>query len=115
MPRPKTDLPSPSEIRALIFLNEHGPATVNEYFFEGGFREAGRAYTTVMSLLDIMHDKGFVTRKAEGRAFRYTATVSLADLRARVLKNVLESVFGGSLDEMKSTVAKMEAPSKRKK
>lgn len=115
MPRPKTDLPAPSEFRALVFLHQHGPATVREYFLEGGLEEEGRAYTSVMSVMDTLYEKGFATRIEERRAYRYSAAISLAELRSRALKNVLKTAFGDSLDEMKSAVAKMEAPSKRKK
>lgn len=115
MARPKFEVPTPAEFRALLFLHKHGPATVREYLTEGGLHDEGRAYTSVMSLMNVLHDKGYASRKEEGRAFRYTATMSLADLRSRALNFILEHAFGGSVDEMKAAVSKMEAPSKRKK
>jgi BlaI family penicillinase repressor len=115
MAKPKKEIPTPAEFRALLFLHKHGPATVREYLMEGGLHEEGRAYTSVMSLMNVLHEKGFATRKEEGRAFRYAATLSLADLRSRALKWVLENAFGGSLEEMKKAVATMEPASKRRK
>lgn len=82
---------------------------------EGGLHDEGRAYTSVMSLMNVLHEKGFATRKEEGRAFRYAPTLSLAELQNRALKWTLEHAFGGSLDEMKAAVTKLEAQSKRKK
>lgn len=115
MARPKHQVPTPVEFRALLFLHKHGPATVREYLEQGGLHEEGRAYTSAMSLMNVLHEKGYATRKEEGRAFRYTAAVPLNELRTRVLHFVLELAFEGSLDEMKSAVSKLEAPSKRKK
>lgn len=115
MARPKLEIPTPAEFRALIFLHQHGPATVKEYHEKSGLRNEGRAYTSVMSQMNILHKKGFATRKEAGRTFRYAAVFSLANLRTRALQQVLETAFGGSLDEMKAAVAKLDAPSKRKK
>lgn len=115
MARPKTAIPTPAELRALRFLHEHGPATVREYLEQGGLHEEGRAYTSVMSLLAVMYEKGLTTRKVEGRAFRYAPTMSAAELRATVLTNVLENVFGGSADDLRKTLAEVESKPKRKR
>src|SRR3972149_321820 len=42
------------------------------------------AYTTVMTILVRLHEKGHVTRQKEGRRFRYAAALDEASLRARV-------------------------------
>jgi BlaI family penicillinase repressor len=112
MARPKIDLPTPAELRALVFMHEHGPCTVKEYLEEGGLKKEGRAYTSVMSLLSVMFDKGLATRTEVGRAFRYAPAVPLPEVRTKLLHYVLANAFGGSLDEMKAAVAKLE---KRKK
>src|SRR3972149_10060955 len=41
------------------------------------------AYTTVMTILVRLHEKGHVTRQKEGRRFRYAAALDEASLRAR--------------------------------
>jgi predicted transcriptional regulator len=69
MSRPKTEMPTPAEFRALLFLHKHGPATVREYLQEDGLHSEGRAYTSVMSLMTVLHEKGYASRKEEGRAF----------------------------------------------
>jgi predicted transcriptional regulator len=52
-------------------------------------RRPGLAYTTVLTVLDRLHDKGFVSREKDGRAFRYRPRQSeaewLGDRAARVL------------------------------
>lgn len=58
--------------------------------------ESPRAYTTVMTLMNIMADKGLLLREPEGKAFRYRP----ARPRERTLKNMLADtlsrVFEGS-------------------
>ena len=54
------------------------------------------AYTTVMTVLDRLAKKGIVTRHLDGRAWRYTAGRSRADLIADEIIDLLNS---GSADE----------------
>jgi BlaI family transcriptional regulator, penicillinase repressor len=112
MARPKTVIPTPAEQRALNFLHEHGSATVRDYLEKGDHR-AGRAYTSVMSLLSVMYDKGLATRTEEGRAFRYKPAMAQTELRAAVVNNVLDNVFAGDHEAFKAAVA--AAKSGRKK
>jgi predicted transcriptional regulator len=39
-------------------------------------RRPALAYTTILTVLDRLHDKGLVSRQKEGKAFRYWARVS---------------------------------------
>jgi BlaI family transcriptional regulator, penicillinase repressor len=114
MARPRPAIPTPAETRALRFMHEHGSATVREYLEQGSHAQEP-AYTSVMSLLSVLYEKGLATRKQEKRAFRYTPTMSQAELRSSVLANVLESVFGGSVEELRSTLGEIEKTTKRKK
>jgi BlaI family transcriptional regulator, penicillinase repressor len=112
MARPKHQIPTPAEQRALNFLHKHGSATVREYL-EGGNIQGGNAYTSVMSLLSVMYDKGLATRTEQGRAFRYKAAIDQSELRASVVANVLENVFEGDLDALKAAVVAAK-PAKKK-
>ena len=47
------------------------------------------AYTTVMTVLDNLHRKGFVSREKEGRAYRYRPTLSREEHAASLLELVL--------------------------
>ena len=49
------------------------------------------AYTSVATVLVRLHAKGLVTRAESGRAFRYSAAVSEADLAARRINDVLST------------------------
>lgn len=53
------------------------------------------AYTTVMTTLDRLYKKGFVTRVREGRAFRYTAARGREDTQAALAAGMLSGVMAG--------------------
>lgn len=112
MARPKHAIPTPAEQRALNFLHKHGSATVKEYLDNGAHPDK-RAYTSVMSLMTVMYDKGLATRTEEGRAFRYKPAVSQEEIRAAVINNVLDNVFEGDLDAFKAAVAGLKGGKKR--
>lgn len=48
------------------------------------------AYTTVMTVLDNLHRKGFVERAKEGRAYRYRATSSREQHTAELMEGALD-------------------------
>jgi predicted transcriptional regulator len=50
------------------------------------------AYTTVMTVLDNLHRKGWVVRDLENRAYHYRAVTTRAEATARSLRAVLDSV-----------------------
>ena len=67
----------------------HGPRT--------GRRECGDlAYTTVMTTLDRLFKKAFLTRSEEGRAFRYTPRFSRDQLRREAAGHVLKQLLDSS-------------------
>lgn len=49
------------------------------------------AYTTVMTVLGRLHDKGEVTREQVGRGYAYTAIQDSAELAARRMQRVLDA------------------------
>jgi predicted transcriptional regulator len=49
------------------------------------------AYTTVMTVLARLHDKGLVTRARSGRAFAYRVLAQGADLTARQMRRLLDA------------------------
>jgi predicted transcriptional regulator len=49
------------------------------------------AYTTVMTVLGRLYDKGEVTRTRTGRAFAYGAVVDGAELTARKMRRLLDA------------------------
>ncbi|MET9099689.1 BlaI/MecI/CopY family transcriptional regulator [Streptomyces antibioticus] len=90
------------------------PVTVREVL-EDLQRERSIAYTTVMTVLDNLHQKGWVRREAEGRAYRYEA-VSTRPAYAAALMNdawaqsdnpaaALVAFFGMMSDEQRQALS----------
>jgi BlaI family penicillinase repressor len=114
MVRTRTPIPTPAETRALLFLLERGSATVREYLQEGP--DIGdRAYTTIMTLMNVLHTKGLATRTPEGKAYRYQAAIGLEELRRLALEYVLDHFFSGDLSEMQQALASFRRLTKRRK
>lgn len=64
------------------------PVTVRELFDELS-QDRVIAYTTVMSTMDNLHRKHWLTRVKEGKAYRYTATASREEYSARLMREAL--------------------------
>ena len=64
------------------------------------------AYTTVQTMLNILHRKGKLRRKLRGRAYEYSATVSEAKALSYALRDVVERMFGGSSEELVMSLIK---------
>ncbi|MFJ5227669.1 BlaI/MecI/CopY family transcriptional regulator [Streptomyces sp. NPDC088400] len=60
------------------------PVTVREVL-EDLQRERSIAYTTVMTVMDNLHQKGWVRREVDGRAYRYTAVSTRAAYAAALM------------------------------
>jgi BlaI family transcriptional regulator, penicillinase repressor len=58
------------------------------------------AYTTVQTTLNVLHRKGKVKRKLVGRAYEYSAIVSQEAADSLAIKDVLQKVFRGSVDDL---------------
>src|SRR6187402_413494 len=59
------------------------------------------AYTTVMTTMRILEDKGFISRgEKRGRAFSYKALVSCESASSTVVKEMANRFFDGSLKSM---------------
>jgi predicted transcriptional regulator len=68
----------------------HGaPVTVRDLFDELR-RERAIAYTTVMSTMDNLHRKGWLTRERDGRAYRYTAVATREEYSARLMREAMD-------------------------
>jgi predicted transcriptional regulator len=95
MSRPKHEYPTPGELEVLRILWQKSPLTVREVR-EALNRRRPRAYTSVMSLLGVMTEKGFLTRKPAGRAFAYSAKAGRTKTMRRMLADLLGRAFEGS-------------------
>src|SRR5262249_10002408 len=95
MGRPKHQHPTPGELEILNTLWERSPLTVREVR-EVLNRRRPRAYTSVMSLLNVMTEKGLLVRKPSGRAFVYQPKAGRTKTMRRMLGDLLGRAFEGS-------------------
>jgi predicted transcriptional regulator len=59
-----------------------------------------RAYTTIATLVRILHEKGFLEQMNMERPFRYRAVRSYEEVSGRLLGDVLQRVFQGSREQL---------------
>lgn len=64
------------------------------------------AYTTVQTMLNILHRKGKLKRQLRGRAFLYTAAVTEEKASTNALKDLIDRMFGGSSEELVMSLIK---------
>jgi BlaI family penicillinase repressor len=64
------------------------------------------AYTTVQTMLNILHRKGKLERRLQGRAYEYSAAVSEAKALSHALRDVVDRMFGGSSEELVMSLIK---------
>ena len=84
---------TPRELDLMAVLWDRGPCTVAEV------REAiddDLAYTTVLTILRLMEEKGYVSHTAEGRAHRYRPLVERSKAGASAVRRVTRRLFEGS-------------------
>ena len=94
-----TKVLTPLERRIMRVLWDEGPGNVQKVL-QGLTGEPQLAYTTVQTTLNVLHRKGKVKRKLIGRAFEYSAVVSQQAADAHAIKDVLQKVFRGSVDDL---------------
>jgi BlaI family penicillinase repressor len=88
---------TPRELDIMGILWGRGPSTVAEV---QAALEDDLAYTTVLTMLKIMESKGYVSRRREGRADRYTPEVARQTAGQSALGRITENLFGGSPEEL---------------
>jgi BlaI family transcriptional regulator, penicillinase repressor len=72
-----------------------GPATVRDVY--EALREERRvAYTTVMTVMNILESKGYLRKEPEGRAFRYHATQPERRVMTALVRDFVDRVFDGA-------------------
>lgn len=87
----------PRELEVMSILWRLGSATVADV------REAleeALAYTSVLSALQTLEEKGYVRHEPEGRAYRYFPTVGADRAGGSALARIKDAIFHGSTERM---------------
>jgi BlaI family transcriptional regulator, penicillinase repressor len=92
-------VPTQAELEILNVLWRSGPATVRQVHDAiGGRRDIG--YTTVLKLMQLMAEKGLVTRDESARSHVYTAAVPEHGIKRHLVRDMVERVFEGSAADL---------------
>lgn len=91
--------PTDSELEILAFLWQHGPSTVRQVH-EHLAKTKDAGYTTTLKLMQIMQEKGLLSRIEEGRSHIYTAQVSEEETQQSLLGRFVETAFRGSAAQL---------------
>ena len=109
MPRRRQETPTEVELEILQVLWEHQPSTVREVV-DILNQTRPRAYTSILSMLNVMFDKGLVTREMQGRAHVYRAETSRENTLGSVVSDLLGRAFNGSTTSLITQVLEQSKP-----
>ncbi|MEH6596340.1 MAG: BlaI/MecI/CopY family transcriptional regulator [Colwellia polaris] len=100
MLRDKSDIkPTEAELTLLNILWKMGPATVRQ-IHETVSQTQTTGYTTVLKILQIMHEKALVIRDESNRAHVYAPANSEMVTQSSLLKDLVLKAFGGSKSKL---------------
>jgi BlaI family penicillinase repressor len=91
--------PTDRELEALKVLWDRGEATVRDICDALNTGGEELAYTTVLSLLQVMEQKGLVTHRSLGKAYIYLPAIEREKTLRQLATGFLDRVFDGALDE----------------
>lgn len=97
---PKEPRPTDGELEILRVLWREGPSTVREVQAILSRNKPGTGYTTVLKLMQIMAEKGLVTRDERNKAHVYTAQAPEEQTQRAMVSDLLDRVFGGSASRL---------------
>jgi BlaI family transcriptional regulator, penicillinase repressor len=97
MARRKTERLTPLELEIMKVLWETGAANVQTVQQR---LERELAYTTVQTMLNILHRKGKVKRTLKDRAYFYRPAVSRSQVVKQAVNDLVEHLFGGSVENL---------------
>ena len=108
---PKLPKPTDAELAVLRVLWERGPSTVREVWEQLSPTQR-TGYTTVLKIMQIMFDKGLLSRDESDRSHVYRAARSEEQTQRQVVGHLLERLFSGSAPKlvMQALAAKKASP-----
>ncbi|HZM86739.1 MAG TPA: BlaI/MecI/CopY family transcriptional regulator [Blastocatellia bacterium] len=97
MTRKKSEHLTPLELEIMKVLWESGPAGVQAVQER---LEGSRAYTTVQTMLNVLHRKGKVTRVLQEKAYVYKPAVTRSQAIGNAVGDLVDRMFGGSAESL---------------
>jgi BlaI family penicillinase repressor len=97
--RPPSSTLTPQELEIMKVVWASGTATVRNVY--EALREKRRvAYTTVLTMMNVLERKGHLRKRAEGRSFVYGPTRPRSRVMRAMVRDFLDRVFGGSAEPL---------------
>ena len=97
MPRPEAEHPTELELEILKVVWQESPLPVREVRARLE-SQAGRplAHSSVITMLNIMHRKGLLARKKDGKAFLFSPRVDKDRVTGNMMRDLMSRAFNGS-------------------
>lgn len=95
MARRRTELLTDVELELMIALWKIKSGTVRDVMAALSDSQ-DRAYTSIATMLKILEEKGYATSERQERTLSYAPAVAKSDYEGRSLKNLSNSLFGGT-------------------
>jgi BlaI family penicillinase repressor len=98
---------TPLELEIMNVLWDSGPSTVQVV----QSKLPGRpklAYTTVQTMLNVLHRKGHAKRTLTGKSYEYEPLLSRDSASSNAIRDMVDRLFGGSVDALLMSLVKSE-------
>ncbi len=100
MARSESEHPTELELEILKVLWDESPLPVRDV--RQRLEQAGRplAHSSVITMLNIMHRKGYLKRRKQGKAFYFSPKVVRDEVAGGMMGDILSRIFDGSASAM---------------
>jgi len=95
---------TPLELRIMQVLWENGPCAVQAV--QEKLAGERLAYTTVQTMLNVLHRKGKVRRTLKGKAYTYHASLTQEKANRQAIGDLVDRMFDGSVEELVMNLVK---------
>jgi len=92
--------PTPSEFEILEIIWQEGSATVREVNEHLEKKGKNVGYTTTLKMMQIMAEKGLLSRALNGRTHIYTSVIQAGATRNALIDRMVDAAFGGSATKL---------------
>ncbi len=93
--KPKKDVLTDQELEIMKIVWDKGSATVRDVY-EELLKHRKIAYTTVMTMMGILEQKGRLTKSDTGRAYVYSPAQPRGEVVGNMVQDFVKRVFDGS-------------------
>jgi len=99
MPPKRSITLTPAELRLMRVLWMRGESTVAD-MVSATAEDGPLAYTSVLTTIRILENKGYVAHRQEGRAFLYSSCIGEQEASRSEVRHVLQRFFGNSREKL---------------